>query len=68
MCAAERAGNVSQARGTAFVRARQLGACMIREPEVVQDGSIARRGRGWAVPRQDGGREPGLLRGLTSIQ
>lgn len=41
---------------------------MIREPEVVQDGSTARRGGGWAVPRQDGGREPGLLRGLTSIQ
>lgn len=41
---------------------------MIREPEVVQNGSTARRGRWWAVPRQDGGREAGLLGGLTSIQ
>ena len=41
---------------------------MIREPEVVQNGSTAWRGRRWAVPRQDRGREAGLLRGLTSIQ
>ena len=68
-CAQQREQGTVARQGEQHLRGHgRLGGGVVREPEVVQDGSTGWRGRGWAVPRQDRGREAGLLRGPTSIQ
>lgn len=67
---AGRVGSGGQARGTAFTRERRPAGRVVREPEVGPQGQSLSgpgwRGRGWAVPERDRGREAGLPRGLPS--